>query len=370
MLLGLLAGLALSQKLWLSSRLYPLTPVFPFIRPYNPPADRVVFYAVIFLLALLCIAPKRHFLIAALALLFLLAMQDQSRWQPWFYQYVLMLLVLAFAGDSREEALLNTCCMIVAATYFWSGLAKFNPHFINELFPALLEPLAGKRLAHDPIVHSLGVTAAFIESATGAALLFPRVRVTALSCAIAMHLFIFISLGPLGHNFNGVVWPWNAAMIAFLFILFFRRTKPFGFREVVWGRNFLFQRIVFLLFGVMPALSFFGLWDQYLSSALYSGNRNSGVIYMTDAVYDRLPGELQNYVTDEGPNRNGLDINSWSYFELSVPSYPEIRIYRSVARKFCSYASDGAGIELRIEDKLTVISNNRQRVYRCADLQR
>jgi hypothetical protein len=76
----------------------------------------------------------------------------------------------------------------------------------------------------------------------------------------------------------------------------------------------------------MPALSFLNLWDHYLSSALYSGNRNSGVVYVSDDVFDRLPDSIEDYVNDEGAGRNGLDINEWSFGELNVPSYPEIRV--------------------------------------------
>ncbi len=44
-ILGLLAGFALSPKLWLSSRLYPLTPVWPFLMPLGFPGDYIVFGA-------------------------------------------------------------------------------------------------------------------------------------------------------------------------------------------------------------------------------------------------------------------------------------------------------------------------------------
>ena len=69
-----------------------------------------------------------------------------------------------------------------------------------------------------------------------------------------MHLFILIAIGPLGRNFNVVVWPWNLAMIAFLLILFFRRTDEPTLHDIVWGRGFVFQKVALILFGVMPAL--------------------------------------------------------------------------------------------------------------------
>jgi hypothetical protein len=120
----------------------------------------------------------------------------------------------------------------------------------------------------------------------------------------------------------------------------------------------------------MPALSFFDLWDHDLSSALYTGNRSAGVIYLSDEVFDRLPEKIQDYVTEEGPNRNGLDIDDWSRGEMNVPSYPETRIYKNVARWICGYTLAGSGVELVVQEQLALVNGNRRSVYRCSDLAR
>jgi hypothetical protein len=269
-ILGLLAGFALSPKLWLSLREYPFTPVWSFIKPASPPSDYIVFCTVIALLIAVCIAPRREFWIALVALLAWLALQDQSRWQPWFYQYVAMLLAIALAGGKRPEAALNTCCLIVAATYIWSGLAKLNSNFMGDTFPWLVAPFIGAWPGSAQwFVRHLAVVAALFECGAGVGLLIRRLRPAVIFCAIAMHVFILIAIGPLGRDFNVVVWPWNLAMIAFLFILFFRRTEQPAPRDIIWGNAFAFQKIVLIFFGFIPALSFFNLWDQYLSSALY-----------------------------------------------------------------------------------------------------
>jgi hypothetical protein len=367
--LALLAGFALSPKLWSGSRLYPLTPVWSFIKPPGPPVDQIIFFALIALLIAVIAAPRREFLIAAFTLLALIALQDQSRWQPWFYQYTVMLLVIALAGPARQAAAINTCCLIVAATYIWSGLAKLNPGFIEGIFPSLMEPFMGGRLAPPQwLVQDLAPAAPLVEFGVGIGLLTRRFREPAVFCAIAMHVFVLIAIGPLGSRFNAVVWPWNIAMIAFLLILFFRRDPAPELQEILWGRDFAFQKTVMVLFAIMPALSFFNLWDHYLSSALYSGNRNSGVIYLSDEAFERLPEPLKDYVYEEGPNLSSLDINDWSYGELKVPSYPEIRIYKNVARRICGYAADGAGVELVVQGKLALVDSNRRSAYHCSGL--
>jgi hypothetical protein len=47
---GLLAGLLLSPKLWVSSRFYPQTPVLPFLRAIPFPIDYAVFILLLLLL--------------------------------------------------------------------------------------------------------------------------------------------------------------------------------------------------------------------------------------------------------------------------------------------------------------------------------
>jgi hypothetical protein len=370
-ILGLLAGFALSPKLWLISRLYPLTPVWSFLRPLSSPGDYIVFFALIALLIASIFAPRRAILMTVFAPLALLAFQDQPRWQPWFYQYVLMLLAIALAGSSRPAAALNTCCLIVAAIYIWSGLAKLNPRFAADVFPSLVSPFlgAGPVPAEWP-VQRLAFLAPLVECGVGAGLLIKRFRRAACFGAIAMHVFILLAIGPLGTRFNTVVWPWNLATIAFLLLLFFRRAEDPEFQDIVWGRAFAFQKIVLVLFALMPALSFFNLWDHDLSSALYSGNRNSAAVYFSDDVFERLPEEIQNLTTDEGPNWNGLDIDEWSFAEMNVPSYPETRIFKNVARRICGYAVEGSAVELVVEGQLALVDSHRRSVYRCSDLDR
>ncbi len=342
---ALMAGMALSHRLWFGPRLYPLTPVLGFFDPL----DRLVCGALAACLAALLFSSNRALYAAIFVLIALAALQDQSRWQPWFYQYVMMLLAVALAGPERPRAALHTCCLILAATYLWSGLAKFNPHFAANAWPALA-PAA---------LHRFWLAAPVLECATGLGLATTRFRKPAVWCAIAMHLWILAAIGPWGTRFNSVVWPWNAAMIACLLLVY--RTGP------LWQEPFLFQKVALVLFGILPALSLGNLWDHDLSSSMYSGNRTFGTVYFNDSVFDRLPDAIQDYVTDEGPDRCGLDINEWSLGELNVPSYPEPRVYRNVARAICRYGRHDPSIELVIEEQLALVRGGARRTYHCAN---
>ena len=272
-------------------------------------------------------------------------------------------------GSKRPDAALNTCCLIVAATYISSGLAKLNPNLVGDTFPWLVEPFVKAAPARVQwFIRHLALVAPVFECGTGVGLLTRRFRGPAVSCAIAIHVFILITIGPLGQRFNIVVWPWNLAMIVFLLILFVRRAGDPAPRDIIWGSHFVFQKVVLVLFGLLPVLSFFNLWDHYLSSALYSGNRTSGIVYLSDDVFDRLPDTIEDYVYEDEPNRNQLNINDWSLGELNVPSYPEVRIYKNVARKICDYASGGLGVELIVQGKLALGNGGLRSIYRCSGL--
>lgn len=354
---GALAGMALSYKLWLSARFYPLTPVFPFLKPIPHPFDYVLFGGA--LLALACCAFTARLIPIFATLAVALALGDQSRWQPWFYQYFFLLLGVALASP-------NACRLIVASIYFWSGAQKLNSGFIHNGFPWLLEPI----LRHLPqraqaLAHPLSLVAPFIEIWIGLALLSRKFRTPAIVAALAMHLFILLSLGPLGQNYNYVVWPWNIAIASAVVILFWKSTE--SARQVLFGEG-PFHIAVLLLFSVAPAFSFFGFWDHYLSSAMYASNENHGLIYISDQIFDRLPDGIAEYVRVETPELDSIDIGEWSANELNVPPYPEVRIYKNVARKICEYAESPTQVRLSIVSKSIIGKSITGTSYSCAAL--
>jgi hypothetical protein len=279
-----------------------------------------------------------------------------------------MLIAVGLSAPSPDSAL-NTCRLIVACTYFWSGLQKVNPNFADDVFPWMAEPLTRFLPASfvKSFVPGLGLAMPFVETAIGIGLLTRKFRTAAVLLAIGMHVFIMIGIGPFGHNSNTVVWPWNVAMVAFLLILFWGSPNV-SCRDIVWSRGAAFQRVVLVLFGILPLLSFFNLWDHYLSSALYSGNRNNGVLYLSDSVFAELPDAIQDETTEERPDVNRLEIADWSYRELNVPAYPEVRIYKKVARSLCGYAESPSEVKLTIEGKGALFRGKRTVSYDCTAL--
>lgn len=356
--LGLLSGLVLSPKLWLSTRSYPLTPVWDRLPTIPPPFDAVWFGTMLALLIALVFVPwRRWLLVALLTLAVASALFDQSRWQPWFYQYLAMLAALAWAAwkpddSSRQESALGTCRLVVAATYFWSGVQKINATFVAVVCPWLLEPLPE---AVRSLLGWAGYVAPFVEAAVGVGLLWPRLRPPAIAAAVVMHLLLLLALGPTGHNWNSVVWPWNVVMIAAVLVLFVR-TPEAPARAILWPRGCLYGRLILLTFGVLPGLHLVGLWDAYLSAALYSGNTIEAYVRIDP---ERLPADVLPHAERQGGEWR-IELTTWSMRELNVPAYPARRVYRHVAEELAGRAVPTGGLELVISSPVNWRSHERR----------
>jgi len=347
-------ALVLSKHVWVTTRHFPLIPVFSGLPQIPYPFDYLCLAALALLLVLIAAssAPK-FYLISFLSLLAALALLDQCRWQPWAYQYALMLAVLAVfywkgGKDADQDAALNICRLIIASIYFYSGLQKLNPTFAAHVFPHLV---GDKQTAATAIIRALAIFPAIGEAAIGLGLLTRKLRNVAVIAAIVMHIFILTKYGPFGYNYNTVVWPWNLAMIAFDVILFWK--ADFSFADVVWRNPFALQKVVLLLVLIMPFFSFFGWWDSYPSWSLYSGNVDGAGIFCSDAVAKQLPGYLQRYITHVSSNNNLLDVRDWTMGELNVPGYPESRVYRRIGGEVCRLSDNSPEMAMYIQEKTT-----------------
>lgn len=363
---ALLASLGLSWRLWISARTFPLIPVSGALPAIPFPLDYICFFAMIGLLVVIFFVARPQKIVAAfLVVAALLALFDQNRWQPWFYQCCFMFLALAIFGWKKPPAALNALRLIVICTYLWSGLQKLNANFVRETWPDMSGP-AFSHLPHfvQNIPPLFWLIIPLVEVAVAIGLLTRTLRNFAVALAIVTHVAILLTL--IASHENSVVWPWNLAMILFVIVLFWQEKETTA--RQLFDRS-PFQMAVLLFFGVLPALNFAGLWDSYLSAALYSGNTDQQVIYVSPAVIARLPPTARPHVW-QASEPFFLDVNRWSYGELNVPIYPEPRIYRRVTERVCSYAGSASGdVRLRIIDRPNLFTGVRKsESYDCDHL--
>ena len=363
-IVGLFAGIGLSPKLWVSTRFYPLVPAVRGLPRIPYPLDYLCFGALLLLLVASALARRpRVYIFSFIALLAALSLWDQTRWQPWVYQYWLMMIALGCYSwkpddPAGQRDALNICRLIIGCTYFYSGLQKMNTRFVSEGFPWVLNTLH----LHVPRLGYLGWLAAAIEVSIGLCLLTRRFRRIGLVNGIVMHTFILFSFGPWGRNWNSVVWPWNVIMIALL-VLLFRRSQD-TFADLVWRNHFVVQKVVLIVFGILPSLSFFGHWPTDLSVALYTANLTEANVLVSENVKAALPAAVQPYVKPI-PGHLVLRVQDWSFGELNVPPYAEIQSFTTVTRTVCKWADNSPDIRLTGQEKNTLLGAGKEILNSC-----
>jgi len=365
-------GLAMSWRLWIGPRSFPTAPVSDLLPSSLYPVD-VVLFAVLFAVAagIIVSAKPQKFIFAFLGLIAAFCLFDQTRWQPWVYQYGALLAALAlFSWDSADthgqRRTLNIARLIVAMTYVFSGLQKLNPNFIDNDFPWIVEPITNLVPSARRPLHALGMAAPFVQIAFGVGLLTARYRRVSLALAVSMHVFILAMFGPFGHDWNAIIWPWTAAM-AVLDLLLFAGREEFSAGEIFRTDGHPYHVGVLVLFALLPFLSFVNRWDSYLSSALYSGNLTEAQIYASDAGKDSLPAPVGARFVHTAPDTHVLSLQRWAMEELNVFPYPETRVYRAIAKAVCGQARSPTKIVLLVHEQ-RMFASRPETGYRCRDL--
>jgi hypothetical protein len=223
-------------------------------------------------------------------------------------------------------------------------------------------------------------SAPITEIAIGVALWVRPLRRAALGAVLVVHLAAVLFLGPLGHNFNWVVWPWNLAMIVLVWVLFAADTfwqarddgsgrhsshvkEPKARRAAALGpgitqtfaelRRSKTATVVVALFSFLPILSYAGWWDSYFSFALYSGNTANANIFISEPFGARLPPKIGAYVLPFRPDYDRehqgprlLNFTAWAYEEMHVLLIPEPRNFRCIFQSLQKYSREPGDLRL------------------------
>lgn len=374
---ALAASIALTYRQWISSRDFPLTPIFDGLPSVPYPFDHAL--VVLMLAALLGIAAMRRPAPAigvALVIAIVWIATDQSRLQPYFVQFMAMIAALVLIrwrdlSHSSPESIhwaLAPVRLLLVCTYVFAGLQKLNYDFAEFQFAWFLGPLArnvGIAIGNiDPVIVTIAALAsAMFEFSCGIMLVFARTRRAALIGLTAVHVMIMLAIGPTGHNDNLAVWPWNAAQILILWIVFHKiqpdvATLPRMFSMRWWRALFggsvdgdarasikttptVTQRVAtigaLVFFGLLPFAGLFGLWDSYLSFALYSGNTYDALLLVDSTDLRSMPPSMRRSMRADGT----LDPFNWSLDDLHTSLYPEKRVLISIGRALARRAEKG-----------------------------
>lgn len=302
---GLVAGMVISLPVWMGGRAVPHVPWvegLPFLRA---PWDTALLGALAGAL-LTAVIRARHWpaLWAGVVICLAIGVQDVLRAQPWFFEYVLILWLLAAralapASAEHDARTLRALGWLFAAVYVYSGVSKFNDTYVHEVVPLLIQPFVTPTTPPADAVTAFAWASVVIETLIGLAFLHARTRRAAVIAVTLMHAGILACLGPWGLNDNAVVWPWNAVMIVHCWLVVWPRADvrsahmhapdgPSSARVLgVW------QSPALIAGCVLPALGIVHAWPAYLSWNMYTGGEPEIVLGLTPAAALEAPESLK-----------------------------------------------------------------------------
>ncbi len=393
---SLLCSVALSWPVWRDAGRDEL-PLFPFVGWACGIASLfpLVHVAALLLLAALVVRPSRKVLVAWLAAVTALLLEDQNRLLPWVVQWS-MLLMVCCELSSEPTRLRRAALLVCGGVYFWSGFHKLNSTFVDTIFPQLMLPVLGSPGAFGSLVNSVGGYAAPIaELSLGVMLIVPSAKLQLVGAAmgVAMHLFILLSVGPLGSNMYVSIWPWNVGCIVVLLLLrnpakssghdlpLMRRGREKSGRS---GRELLLFSLVIAVCWVLPALFFAtSCYPAYMSWSMFGGDVKQAMV-MARSIEDienvRALDAFENTQTFDPllmmrmPDYDQFEWKAHIYLYplliVGSPFPPELSLFKSFFALLCREAAQSIGLVLEVQQPAHWIFGSWKPLrFTCADVE-
>ncbi len=323
----------ITYKLWLADRIFPLIPPFEFLKAPSF-FHWILFVLSIALLQSIIIWPTKKILLTMLFIIEIIScLLDQNRWQPWEYQYIFTLFILLI---NKTKYVAQVYIFLMALIYFFSGINKFHPNFLWMVWDNMILQGFFKlpiNIAHNYLLYKSGYVLALLEFCCGIGILYAPYRKKCATVLITMHLFILLFVGPFGLQYNKAIWPWNVCMVMQLLLIVQPNKQPILPLSTLL---FKWNKLVLICWALLPILSIWSLWDNYLSSNLYSGTLPKAVICIADSSKTT---NLKKYYNkaDLLHKCNGkvlINLQTWSMMEMEAPVYPQMRVYKKIELDF------------------------------------
>lgn len=364
--------IAVTWPLWWGGSEFPAIPVAERLDQVPLLVDRAGCVALLFGLTVLVIGNQRASKwgwLSVLASGILLALLDQHRWQPWFYQ---LLLFSAIFSLGSPKTIARCLTWLTISIYFFSALGKLDAEFLHtvgqQFWQQMLQWVGQVRAAGEPwreLPIALIATLSAAEMLLAAGLAWPTTRRIAGSLAILFHLGLMLLLGPLGLDHSAGVVCWNLqfagqALCLFVLLPARRATNRSEDAEKRAGKRWK-DRLAITIASLAIALPWgerIGLWDHWTSWALYAPHSSRAEVWIAYTEVDALPASLQQVIDQERSARQPsltpssqdeqrawddmsalwlrVPIEHWSLAETRAPIYPQARFQLGVARSLAA----------------------------------
>lgn len=324
-----------APKLWIATKDFPVIPLFENFIQIAYPFDYLLGGILFLGLLIYLFKPYRALGLTTVALFVFLGILDQNRLQPYFYQSILTILFISLYDIKKNKPqILSGIYLIFFATYFWSGIQKFNDTFYEHWLRALL-----KHFDYIPLWILQGFTYAvpWLEMIIGLFLLFNKTRKWGVVSIIGMHSIIVAMLFYLGYGYNVV--PWNLQNIISVYILFWGLNIKDNPMHVFVSQLEWKKAIIISLTFILPFTNIFGGWDHLLSFSFFSAKLNYYLVLIEPALADQMPEHIQkHFIPYEG--KQLLYVQTWATANNRVLFYPEERCIHYLDAYLLSFGDD------------------------------
>lgn len=349
---AMLSAFLIPWKLYISTdRVFEAAPLFSTLAPLPLQAEQILLGLSIGALAWLFIRPdKKPALSLLLATVLIGIVYDANRFQPYTLMY-LATLVFAVYGNMSLQSRLIALKIMVCGIYFWAGFHKMNVTFISEILPWFISPIYSySAVGKDALTFIDFAMSMFIiitpvyELLIGILLLIPKYRRIATMMAFGMLTVVLLCLGPLGHNWGMVVWPWNLHLFALELTLFWRAYDEPGWFK--FSAINLFGKASVVIFALAPAIAMFS--NAYVKPGykLYSGNVVWATIsFPPEETFAKTPEMPKSLIKD-----HTLDVATWSVKEIESAPYQTSYVLRKSSSGLCKFLDKPNDAVIRVYD--------------------
>ncbi len=334
-ILSVLVLMIYGPKLWITTKDFPVIPMFDWLPIPSYPFDYVLAIAFFLIQIVYIFNPKRWIGVFVLFLYIYLALVDQNRLQPYFYQsFLTILAIVVFPKNTAPKKILYAIILIFFATYFWSGIQKLNDAFYIQWLSAL-----EKHFSFLPqwFLEIFTYAVPWLEASMGVLLLFNKTRKFGIAFILLMHGTITFLLFYLGYGYNVV--PWNIQNMISVVILFWglKTSKFYDFFFSFFDKR---KAIIVFITCLLPlGNNLFGVYDKLLSFHFFTADLKYYNVFISEDLEEKLPEHIQTYYRiHEG--KVFINVNEWAGDVNKVLFYPEDRIIQALDVYLKSFADD------------------------------
>jgi len=337
LILNLLLCIAYSWRLWFDFEGLPQVPIVDFLPALLPLIQKIVLAVALTYLLVVFLYPKSRLPLGiGVILLILIGAQDWNRIQPWFVQSAGMLtLLIPYQRLYRKYEPLEYIDLAfrisLVGFYFWAGVFKLNPAFNEYVVPYVVYPLTSYLTTFKTEIYAISALFPYFEILFALGILIPKISKYSVVGLIGCHAIIIILLGPLGLSTNAIVWIWNLAMIATLWLGIGKTSQIYSAK--FWFKNNRITWFALSLFTILPALNFSNLYNKSTAFEIYSGTNYVANLKMPlNGVQEISPAiEAHSYKYNDS-----LFIKTYDLYikEYNLPPNPDPKVIARLEQEF------------------------------------